>query len=602
VLAVVVAVAVIVLDWRALPLGWLALLVVLTAPGWLPRRLVPWRAAADRVLASLGRRWPRRARVRALAGPKEWTFRCAYVSMLVGLLAVVSVVPTVSMYFDARRQVRAELAKFYRVDFAREMARRKGQPANTQGAAPSAVFETSIVSEDWSKLDGTVPGPLHALEDFLFLRMPTFGPPIPELRALASDDPPSARDGGPSVVSVSTRGEAAKGMTVSTVGASASGDRPMPWVLVVVVVLWVLLGAIVFGIVWSIVRLLFLLDVDRVDATGPMHPTRGSFIVWTLAPGQRIALVEEASAQQDLLDLREPTTADALAKKADAIKAPTLEVDHLECALVDPPLHTAVLDLLEKLVRGHKKAVILTSEVDPLRYVGARVLEAQGDQAVAATPEAAKEKKAAADAAGALLDRWSRLLDAFRRVRWEVPPGARLPADEKAVAEMLLRKFPKLPDCDKVPADEADEACEARHWQLWGQCTRAEKLALRHLAEEGFLNPNARDIVRPLMRRLLVRRDPAFCLPTEAFRRFVMRAETCATVGEWERTGVRSAWARLRTPLVTLGGLGTAYLLLAEPDALNWTIALTTGVAAGLPALMRMFAVVGDQRTGAGAR
>ncbi len=572
VVALGVVALMLVLGWRGIDPRWLALLAVATAPGWLPRSLVPWRRGTERMMASVKRRWL----WQTLGTPKEWRFRCAYVSMLVALLVVTAVLPAVTMYVDARAHVLGALSSFYRTAFTQAKAAHSATPDG------SGVYETSLARGAWEKPADTSPGPIHAMAGFLFARMPLFGPPIPEMRALVANG------------------------TAGSEGEVRLND-PLPMAAiwpetVLQLLLWIAVLGSGFGIVWSIVRLLFLLDVDRADATGPLHPGRGSFIVWTLAPGQQIVLVEETSAAQELLDLREPTTADALGKKTEAIKAPTLEIDHLECALVAPDLHVAVLSLLETLVRGHRKNVVLTSEVDPLRYVGARVLEAQRDRAVAATPEKEDAAKKSEDEWAALLDRWARLLDAFRRQRWEIPPHARLHAAEKPVAEMLARKYPKLPDCDTLPADEADEACEARHWQIWRQCTRAEKLALRHLAEEGFLNPNAQDIVRPLMRRLLVRRDPAFCLPTEAFRRFVMRAETCATVTSWERTGERSAWARLRAPLVTLGGLGVAYLLLAEPDALNWSIALATGVAAGLPAIMRMFAVVGDQRTGAGAR
>jgi hypothetical protein len=82
----------------------------------------------------------------------------------------------------------------------------------------------------------------------------------------------------------------------------------------------------------------------------------------------------------------------------------------------------------------------------------------------------------------------------------------------------------------------------------------------------------------------------------------VLRAEAPSTVSAWERDGAESAWTRLRAPLVVLALLGVAYLLVAEPDTLNWSIALATGVAAGLPAILKVLAMVGDQHTGAGAR
>ena len=58
----------------------------------------------------------------------------------------------------------------------------------------------------------------------------------------------------------------------------------------------------------------------------------------------------------------------------------------------------------------------------------------------------------------------------------------------------------------------------------------------------------------------------------------------------------------LREPLLIAAVLAGAYLLIAEPDAFNWTIALTTGLAAGLPVILKVFKMFGDQRGGAGAR
>ncbi len=148
-------------------------------------------------------------------------------------------------------------------------------------------------------------------------------------------------------------------------------------------------------------------------------------------------------------------------------------------------------------------------------------------------------------------------------------------------------------------AQEADDVDEARHWQLWRECTRAEKLALRQLAEEGFLNPTSIPAAGRLRERLLLRRDPAFSLVTRPFARFVLAAEMPQTIAAWEASGGQSGWARLRVPLVAMAMIVAAYLLTAEPDALNWSIALATGVAAALPALLKLFSMLGDQSSGA---
>src|SRR5262249_5203398 len=161
------------------------------------------------------------------------------------------------------------------------------------------------------------------------------------------------------------------------------------------------------------------------------------------------------------------------------------------------------------------KAIVLTSEVDPMRYATARVSEARADRVSAVEASEVQAACEAEEVAASFLNRWARLLDGFQRARWLVPPApeaprAARPLAESLVAERLTKKYGRLVATKGLSTDEVDEAFEPWHWQLWRQCTRAEKLAVRHLAEEGFLNPNAQDIVRPLLRRLLIRRKPAF--------------------------------------------------------------------------------------------
>ena len=549
-------------------------------------------------MVALGAAWWPAGVARVWQPATEGGFRFAYVAMLVMLLVVLAVIPAAVLWRDAHAQVMAELGRFGRLDFDRRAAERAAEarlrewranrvPLLVDGRAAAA--DRGLYPISWPAVrEGDGRGTLGAIAGILMARMPDFGPPVPDLRALATDGPASS---APDPVVPRGPAPVRSGMQPITV----PGRLPVQFGRSAVIALAAALVVLGFGVLWSIARLLFLLDVDRKEATGGAGPPAGALIVWTLASVDRLVPADGPTESQDVIDLRRPLTPAAKA-------AEMIELDHLEWVLDTPALHVPVLDLLENLVRVQRKAVILASEVDPLRYLSARVLEARAERASAADAAAAQAAAAAETSAAALLGRWAGLLDVFQRKRWELPPGSGIPEDKRPVAETLQRKYATLTDGGRTPADDVDEACEARHWQLWRQCTRAEKLALRHLAEEGFLNPNAQDVVRPLFRRLLVRRDPAFCLPTEAFRRFVLRAEASDTIASWESSGGPGAWTRLRAPLVSIALLAAAYLLLAEPDAFNWSIALTTGVAAGLPAILKVFSIVGDQRAGAGGR
>jgi hypothetical protein len=366
--------------------------------------------------------------------------------------------------------------------------------------------------------------------------------------------------------------------------------------------LWIVAAAVTFAVEWSIARLLFLLDVDRGQVAGAPETPPRTMIVWTLAAGDSYRAMLDKSGRKSV-DLRDPYSREKLPSDSD--DAGVLEIDHLECVLTDEKAHAAVLDVLEKRrARREKHATVITSEVDPLRWQSARVREAVDDLQLASNEDQRKEPRAREASADALRARWALLLSGFERIRWSLPwPADEAHEDARAAALLADKYFSTAHRLgSSVSRDDLDDALEPRHWQIWNQCSRAERLALRHLAEEGFLNPNSQDTVRPLFRRLLIRRSPAFVLPSASFRRFVLRAERPETVSTWEQSGTTGGWARLRTPLIATAAIIVAYLLIAEPGAFNWSIAFATAVTAGLPVILKVLTLFGEQRTGAASR
>lgn len=545
-----------------------------------------------------GGRWRRVAGGDA-AAPTEARFRFEYVGMLFALLAVLAIVPSVALYRDARLQALTELLRFGRWQKTADASAVASASPRPSGGERK-VYRTAWNCWDDSVLLGTSAnggdGGPRSLARFAVSQLPMFGSPIAELRALGE------RRGDDALTCPS---RACRG---------PSWSAPPPSSTVVLVSLGFAAFVVLFSVMWSLARLVFLLDIDRFTGKGSFRSTdRGALSAWTF--GTRDGLIALTTSPpppppppappppSPVIDLRIPTTADELRAQAKALAStapPFIEIDHSEAILDDLALHPALLDVLERLVHDGKTPVILISEVDPIYWTASRALEAAGDLAAAAQGDDAKKADEVKQRFDGLLARWSQVLGTFTRTRWEVPPGATVKDEtQRHIADALAAKYPRLDP--GAATEELGELYEARHWQIWRQCTRAEKLSLRQLAEEGFLNPNAIGIARGLSDRLLIRRDPAFSLVTDAFGRFVLRAETPQTIAQWEAAGAQS-WARLRVPLMMVAAIAAAYFIVAEPGALNSTIAIATGVAALLPAILKLFSSFGDQRFAAGGR
>jgi hypothetical protein len=114
---------------------------------------------------------------------------------------------------------------------------------------------------------------------------------------------------------------------------------------------------------------------------------------------------------------------------------------------------------------------------------------------------------------------------------------------------------------------ELGAEAEPYYRALWTVCSIDEKLALRHLADEGIVNPHNQTVVLQLMRKgLIVRRD-GLRVMSATFERFVAQATPAETVDAWKHLGVRTPWASIRTallPTVMIPAVPTMINLLAS--------------------------------------
>jgi len=148
--------------------------------------------------------------------------------------------------------------------------------------------------------------------------------------------------------------------------------------------------------------------------------------------------------------------------------------------------------------------------------------------------------------------------------------------------------------------DEIGERAETYYAGLWASCNDDEKLVLYQLASNGLANGRNRRLLRRLMARGLVRRDPNLELFSETFRLYVLaaaRREDVVTRARAEHGP--SAWDTLRLPFFLIIVSFVLLLFATQKDLLTTTTALATALTTGLPVLMKLIGVFTERRSGA---
>jgi hypothetical protein len=361
----------------------------------------------------------------------------------------------------------------------------------------------------------------------------------------------------------------------------------------------VLLAILILMLVRAATRRVFLLDVDASPAGSVVAATSAMSTRWQLErPVERpiaakadVAKAKESACDPDAIDLisQRRAVADWRARFARPLADRSIHFRHFEVALEDAALREQALELLEDLVYASTVEIVIDSDHDPIRWLvhGTRHAARHTDATLPATGKPAGVSADGARSATAFtelssddgtLARWLRVLSAFQ-----------LRSPVLAAIEASSSRG--------VPYDDH----EAGYWLVWRRLSRAERLALRQLADEGFLNPNNQDVVRSLMRDGLVRRDRIFHLTTRGFAQFVRRVVSPDTVASWEREGEGGGWDVLRGHLGSALAVAGAFVFFTQPDLFNSAVLTAGGLAAGVPTLLKLFSLFGDQRAGARA-
>jgi hypothetical protein len=335
-----------------------------------------------------------------------------------------------------------------------------------------------------------------------------------------------------------------------------------------------LLLAAGFAFLWLLVQRVFLLDIDQLGDPSRrdlQHPP-GTLKIWVYDhTGEGVEQRVSERVTVDRLDGRRDYTEVDLEEWAreHAAGDGLVEISHLDACLDNTKRTARLLDVVESLAAQRHKALLITSPLDPVEQLAGRLAE-EGDQAEQTDPLAL------------LHQRWIDVLGGFSTPSHDIPARE----NEDGFDRVLEQEYPDIRITSRGESREELETC---HRKIWAQCTVPQRLILRQLAEEGFVNPAAAFVVRGLMKRGLIRRDDALKLASPQFREFARHADPEEIVARWEREEGASDWSRLRTPLAATLLIGLGLFLYTQPELSKSALGAATALAAVLPLAMRLF-------------
>lgn len=148
--------------------------------------------------------------------------------------------------------------------------------------------------------------------------------------------------------------------------------------------------------------------------------------------------------------------------------------------------------------------------------------------------------------------------------------------------------------------DEIDDRASAYYRRLWASCSDDEKVVLGHVAMDGLTNAASRRVVRRLLVRRLLTKDPDLRLMNRTFQSFILSPEVVRQVAQLEGVAEPSTWDRLRLPFALTAVSAGAFLFTTQRDMFNQTVTVVTAVAAAIPTVFRAVSVMAQRDAGAG--
>ncbi|MGI9237414.1 MAG: hypothetical protein ACR2QZ_08450, partial [Woeseiaceae bacterium] len=256
------------------------------------------------------------------------------------------------------------------------------------------------------------------------------------------------------------------------------------------------------------------------------------------------------------------------------------------------------------------KNILIVSPVDPFTLL-------LPDEPATTTGESDSASKLKAQQDAENLHRWRQMLSHFRVVilsfnlsqPWSMSTSIWQRGLDKAVDENWLKaEFDAVPELNEAYSligrglvgssrrnalDRIGERAYGYYMALWDACSEGEKLVLVQLTFENVVNPKQVRIVRRLLQRGFLMRDPELRIMNQSFARFIAQVQDPEQVREWENKGSGVSWVHARWGLLGVLLLGLMFLLVTQRELFNTTVMFLSAGAVSIPSLMKIATNVG---------
>ena len=148
--------------------------------------------------------------------------------------------------------------------------------------------------------------------------------------------------------------------------------------------------------------------------------------------------------------------------------------------------------------------------------------------------------------------------------------------------------------------DEIDDRSATYYQRIWASCSDDEKVVLGHVALHGLTTAASRRVVRRLLARRLLTKDPDLRLMNRTFKNFVLSPDIQREVVALEGSAEASTWDRLRVPFALSVMTAGVFLFTTQREMFNQTVAAVTALAGLVPTVLRTVAIMAQRDAAAG--
>ena len=291
-------------------------------------------------------------------------------------------------------------------------------------------------------------------------------------------------------------------------------------------------------------------------------------------------------------------------------------INHLEYNIKDARTNNYKLELLEALMHKGKSKIIIISTVHPVSFLDS--YNQQIRQTIIKS-QAADSKPPVKLPAENELERWQVLFGHFRiiieplvstEIDYSKPAIECIIRTETQYTHFLEKMIDIMPDDLNSNTKNIEAVGDSLIFKLqltsqyfytyiWQSLTREEKFLLYDLAEDGLVNSyDDYNLSLLISKKLIIRHDGTLSLFNKGFRNFILTA-----IGETELKRIKEqvkdtgSWDSLKAPLGIIILAIVIFLFTSQQEAYSRIIAYVTALSAGVPAILKIFSMVGNSRS-----